>query len=320
VIAYLIRRLLQAVIVVWLVTVLTFLLLKALPGGPVRAILGQRASDLALVTALTKQLGFDKPIWYQYWHWLDDLLHGNFGFSFQQNQTVSSLLGQRLPKTLLLLGVSTLFALIVAVPIGVAQAVRRNKAVDYLGTGFSFIFYAMPSYLLGIILVNIFGQGHVFALFPPQAAQGSSIGSFFTQFNAMVLPLATLTLITIASFSRYMRSSTLDQITQDYVRTARAKGAGERRILYRHILRNALIPIATLVGLNLPVIFSGALITEFVFNYPGMGLLFITAANTQDYPILLGVTVIVAFATVVGSLVADILYAVLDPRVRYVSA
>jgi peptide/nickel transport system permease protein len=320
VIAYLIRRILQALIVVWLVTVLTFLLLKALPGGPIRAILGQRASDLPLVIALTKQLGFDKPIWYQYWHWLTQLLQGNFGFSYQQNQTVSSLLGQRLPKTLLLLGVSTLIALIVAVPIGVAQAVRRNKAADYIGTGFSFIFYAMPSYLLGLILVNIFGQGHIFALFPPQAAQGSNIGSFFTEFNAMVLPLATLTLITIASFSRYMRSSTLDQITQDYVRTARAKGAGERRILYRHILRNALIPIATLVGLNLPVIFSGALITEFVFNYPGMGLLFITAANTQDYPILLGVTVIVAFATVAGSLLADILYAVLDPRVRYVSA
>ncbi len=317
-IAYLIRRVLQAIIVVWLVTVLTFVLLKLLPGGPVRAILGQRASDAALVAALTKQLGFDKPVWYQYWHWLDGLLHGNFGFSYAQNQTVSSLLGQRLPKTLLLLGLSTLLALVIAIPVGVVQAVRRNKAFDYVGTGLSFVFYAMPAYLLGLILIDIFAeQLHIF---PPEAAQGGTIGSFFTQFNAMVLPIASLTLITIASFSRYMRSSTLDQITQDYVRTARAKGAGERRILYRHILRNALIPIATLLGLSLPIIFSGALITEFVFNYPGMGLLFITAATTQDYPILLGVTVIVAFATVVGSLLADILYAVLDPRVRYVSA
>ena len=146
------------------------------------------------------------------------------------------------------------------------------------------------------------------------------MSSFFTNFNAMVLPVITLTLLTVASFSRYMRSSTLDQVTQDYVRTARAKGVGEGRILYRHILRNALIPIATLVGLSLPAVFSGALITEQLFNYPGMGLLFYTAATVQDYPTLLGITVLVAFATVIGSLVADILYAVLDPRVRYVSA
>jgi peptide/nickel transport system permease protein len=317
VIYYLIRRFLQAIIVVWLVTVLTFLLLKALPGGPIRAILGIRANNLALVKHLTIELGFNKPIWYQYWHWLDDLLHGNFGFSYQQNQTVSSLLGQRLPRTLLLLGTSTLIALLIAVPVGVVQAVRRNKIADYVGTGFSFIFYAMPAYLLGILLINIFALD--LHMFPPEAAQGGT-GAFFSQFNAMVLPIATLTLVTLASFSRYMRSSTLDQITMDYVRTARAKGAGNQRILYRHILRNALIPIATLIGLSLPVLFSGALITETVFNYPGMGLLFITAATTQDYPILLGVTAITAFATVAGSLLADILYAVLDPRVRYVSA
>ena len=297
-IAYLIRRVLQAIIVVWLVTVLTFVLLKLLPGGPVRAILGQRASDTALVNALTHQLGLDKPIWYQYWHWLDGLLHGNFGFSYAQNQTVSSLLGQRLPKTLLLLGTSTLLALIIAIPVGVAQAVRRNKTFDYVGTGLSFLFYAMPAFLIGLILIQVFALN--LRIFPPEAAQGSTIGSFFTDFNAMVLPILSLALITIAAFSRYMRSSTLDQITQDYVRTARAKGAGEQRILYRHILRNALIPIATLIGLSLGFIFSGALITEFVFNYPGMGLLFITAATTQDYPILLGVTVIVALATVVG--------------------
>jgi len=317
--AYLIRRILQSILVVWLVTVFTFILLKLLPGGPVRAILGQRAGDTALYKALTIKLGFNKPVWYQYWHWLDGLLHGNFGFSYLQNQPVASLIGDRLPKTLLLMGVSTAIALVVAIPIGVVQAMRRNKAVDYVGTAFSFVFYAIPPYLLGIILVNLFAEPPRTWL-PSQAAQGSNVGSFFTQFNAMVLPLATLALITLAGFSRYMRSSTLDQVTQDYVRTARAKGASSSRILYRHVVRNALIPIATLVGLYLPVLFSGALITESVFNYPGMGLLFINAALTQDYPTLLGVTVITALATVAGSLLADILYAVLDPRVRYVSA
>jgi peptide/nickel transport system permease protein len=317
--AYLIRRILQSLVVVWLVTVFTFILLKLLPGGPVRAILGTRAGNAALVKSLTHRLGFDKPFWYQYWHWLDQLLHGNFGFSYNLNQSVGSLLATALPKTLLLLGVSTVIAVVIAIPIGVLQAVRRNKLADYLGTAFSFIFYAMPAYLLGIILINAFAEPPR-AWFPSQGAQGSNVGSFFTQFNAMVLPLASLALITLAGFSRYMRSSTLDQITQDYVRTARAKGASERRILYRHVLRNALIPIVTLLGLNLPIIFSGALITENVFNYPGMGLLFVNSANTQDYPVLLGITVIVAFATVAGSLLADILYAVLDPRVRYVSA
>jgi peptide/nickel transport system permease protein len=315
---YLIRRFLQAVVVVWLVTVITFLLLKALPGGPVRAILGTRANDPALVQALTVQLGFNKPIWYQYWHWLDQLLHGNLGFSYYYNQSVGSLLAQRLPKTLLLVGVGTLLALVIAVPFGIMQAVRRNRLADYAGTAFSFLFYAMPVYLTGIILINAFALGtHTF---PSEGAQGPGVSSFFTNFNAMVLPVLTLTLLTVASFSRYMRSSTLDQVTQDYVRTARAKGVGERRILYRHVLRNALIPIATLVGLSLPAVFSGALITEQLFNYPGMGLLFYTAATVQDYPTLLGITVLVAFATVLGSLVADILYAILDPRVRYVSA
>ncbi|MGD0555386.1 MAG: ABC transporter permease [Streptosporangiaceae bacterium] len=314
---YLVRRILQSILVVWLVTVITFLLLKALPGGPVRAILGTRASDLALVNALTKQLGFDRPIWVQYWTWLDGLLHGNFGFSYQQNEPVSTLLGQRLPKTLLLVGTSTLLALVIAVPWGIVQAVRRNKLADYVGTGFSFLFYATPIYLIGLILINAFALGTHW--FPTEGAQGS-IGTFFTQFNSMVLPIVAITLITLASFSRYMRSSTLDQITQDYVRTARAKGVSEGRILYRHVLRNALIPIVTLVGLNLPIIISGALITEYLFNYPGMGLLFYNAAQTQDYPILLGVTAITAFATVAGSLLADVLYAVLDPRVRYTSS
>lgn len=314
---YLIRRFLQAVVVVWLVTVITFLLLKALPGGPVRAMLGTRASDAALVKALTHQLGFDKPIWYQYWHWLDGLLHWNFGFSYALNEPVATMIAQRLPRTLLLVGTATLLALVVAVPVGVLQAVRRNRMVDYVGTGISFLFYASPIYLVGIVLINTLAFGA--HLFPSEGAQGGT-GAFFSEFRWMVLPILSVALITLASFSRYMRSSTLDQLTQDYVRTARAKGVREGRILYRHILRNALIPIATLIGLNLPIIFSGALITETLFNYPGMGLLFYSAAQVQDYPILLGVTAITALATVVGSLLADTLYAVLDPRVRYVSA
>ncbi|HEY1644322.1 MAG TPA: ABC transporter permease, partial [Streptosporangiaceae bacterium] len=152
---------------------------------------------------------------------------------------------------------------------------------------------------------------------PPEGPQGEGLLVLLTNFNALVLPIISLTLITIALFSRYMRSAVLDNLTEDYVRTAKAKGAGQRRVLLRHVLRNSLIPIATLLGLSLPGLIAGALITESVFNYPGMGYLFYQSALNQDYPVLLGLTVIVALATVAGSLLADVAYAVLDPRVRY---
>ena len=230
---------------------------------------------------------------------------------------MASLLGTHLPKTIFLVGISTILALLLAIPIGVIQAVRRNKFVDHFFNGFSTVFYAMPAFLLGILLILFFAIK--IPIFPPEGPQGEGLGVLFTDFNALILPIISLTLITLALFSRYMRSSVLDNLTEDYVRTAKAKGASERRVLIRHVLRNSLIPIATLLGLSLPGIIAGALITESVFNYPGMGYLFYQAALNSDYPILLGITIVVAVATVVGSLLADIAYAVLDPRVRYVS-
>lgn len=301
-----------------IVTVFTFLLLRLIPGNVAVAIMGPGAyRDPAAIAQFNRQYGFDKPWYAQYWLWLSNLLRGNLGYSWKQNQSVASLLGERLPKTVILVGIATLVALIIAVPIGIIQAVRRNKVVDHFFNGFSTVFYAMPSFLLGILLILVFAIK--IPIFPAEAPQGETIGVIFSNFNAMILPIATLALISIALFSRYMRSSVLDNITEDYVRTAKAKGASERRILVRHILRNSLIPIATLLGLSLPFILSGALITESVFNYPGMGLLFFQSASSQDYPVLLGITVVVAAATVVGSLLADITYAALDPRVRYVS-
>jgi len=315
---FLIRRVIQAIIVMLIVTVFTFLLLRLIPGNVAVAIMGPGAyRDPAAIAQFNRQYGFDKPWYAQYWLWLSNLLRGNLGYSWKQNQSVASLLGERLPKTVILVGIATLVALIIAVPIGIIQAVRRNKVVDHFFNGFSTVFYAMPSFLLGILLILVFAIK--IPIFPAEAPQGETIGVIFSNFNAMILPIATLALISIALFSRYMRSSVLDNITEDYVRTAKAKGASERRILVRHILRNSLIPIATLLGLSLPFILSGALITESVFNYPGMGLLFFQSASSQDYPVLLGITVVVAAATVVGSLLADITYAALDPRVRYVS-
>jgi peptide/nickel transport system permease protein len=315
---FLLRRLFQSVIVILIVTVITFALLRAIPGNPAIAILGPNSfRNPGAIRQFDRQYGFDLPWYSQYWLWLRHLLAGNLGFSWKLNQSVASLLSTHLPKTIFLVGISTILALLLAVPVGVIQAVRRNRFIDHFFNGFSTVFYAMPAFLLGILLILVFAIK--IPIFPPEGPQGEGLGVVFTNFNALILPIVSLTLITLALFSRYMRSSVLDNLTEDYVRTAKAKGASERRVLINHVLRNSLIPIATLLGLSLPGIIAGALITESVFNYPGMGYLFYQAALNSDYPILLGITIVVAVATVVGSLLADIAYAVLDPRVRYVS-
>jgi peptide/nickel transport system permease protein len=312
VIGYIIRRVFQSLIVIIGVTIITFILLHMLPGNPVRAILGPKASP-ADVASLTKQLGLNKPLPFQYLLWLWNLAHFDLGFSYKQTASVDTLLAARLPNTLLLVGSSTVLAILLAVPLGVLQAVRRNKPDDYTLTGLTFIFYSMPTFWLGLLLIILFSA--TLNWFPPEPQ--ASIG-LFQQLNALVLPVATLTLVTLALFSRYMRSSMLENLVQDYVRTARSKGVSNRRVLFRHVLRNALIPVLTLVGLSIPGIAAGAVVTETVFNFPGMGYLFFLAAENDDFPVLLGVTVVIAVATVIGSLVADILYAVADPRIRYV--
>jgi peptide/nickel transport system permease protein len=314
-VGYLIRRLLQSVVVVLLVALVVFILLRMLPGNPATAVLGPRAS-LATIKQFNHAYGFDKPPVLQYFAWLGQLLQGNLGVSFKQNQTVTALLGEHLPKTLALTIPATLIALVIAIPLGMVQAVRRNKVVDHVVTGLAYLFYATPPFFLGLMLILVFAVK--FQALPAEGPQGNGLGAVFSDIPGMVLPVAALALLTLALFSRYMRSSVMDNITEDYVRTARAKGASERRILFGHVLRNALIPIATLLGLSLPVIFAGALITESVFNYPGMGFLFWQSAQQTDYPVLLAVVLVVGVATVVGSLLADIAYAVLDPRVRYV--
>jgi peptide/nickel transport system permease protein len=312
---YIIRRVLQAILITIGVTLIVFILLHVIPGGGVaRAILGPRA-NAAQIAAFNHENGLDQPLPVQYLTYLWQLAHGNFGFSYKLNQSVGSLLVQYLPKTLLLLGLAYAVSVIVAIPLGIYQAVRRNKIDDYVLTGASFVFYSMPVFWLGIILIVIFsGALH---LLPSEGPQGAYVTDDFNQLSSLILPVATLALVTIASFSRYMRSSTLENMVQDYVRTARAKGASNSRVLFVHVLRNAMIPILTLIGLSVGYVFSGALITEALFNYPGMGYIFWNAALTQDYPIILGVIVVTGFATVLGSLMADIMYAIADPRVRY---
>jgi peptide/nickel transport system permease protein len=312
-IGYIVRRLLQAVLVVIVVTIIVFILLHSLPGGAARAILGPRATA-AQIAHFNAENGLNQPIILQYFNDLGRWATGNFGFSYKLNQSVGSLLAARLPKTIVLAAFALLLTVIVAVPVGIVQAVRRNRTFDYAATGLSFIFYAAPTFFLGLIMIEVFSSN--LGWFPPEAPQSDGIGPIFQNFNAMILPIVTLALLGIAGFSRYMRSSVLDNINQDYVRTARAKGASSTRVLSRHVLRNALIPIITLLGLSLPALFAGALVTESIFNFPGMGLLFWQAAQTSDYPVELGVVIITAFATVIGNLLADLSLVLIDPRVQ----
>ena len=314
VIGYIIRRIGQAIIVIVGVTLIVFILRHLLPGNIARAILGIRATPEA-VAAFNSQNGLNHPLPLQYVTFLGQLIRGNLGYSFKQNMSVDSIVVHDLPNDLVLVGVSLVLALLIAIPVGIAQAVRRNKLTDYTATGISFILYSMPAYLLGLLLIAFFAVN--LRVLPAEAPQASTIGGVLSDPAGLVLPIATLTLVTFALFSRYMRSSAIDTLTQDYIRTARAKGLRQSAILYRHLLRNSLIPIATLVGISLPGILTFGLIIEQLFNFPGIGLAYFNAAVNGDYPVVFGITVLVAVATVLGNLIADVAYAVLDPRVRY---
>jgi peptide/nickel transport system permease protein len=311
---FLVRRLIQAVIVIVSVMAIMFILIHLIPGGEARAVLGPKAQPVQ-IAAFNRENGLNLPLWDQFVRYLWNLSHFNLGFSHVLNQNVMSAIATALPKTLILVGFATVFALIVAIPMGIYQVVRRNKPDDYIITGFTFILYATPAFLLGSLLILWFGV--YLHIFPTEAPQSQSVWGILSDPRALVLPVVTLAGVSIASFSRYMRSSMMETMTEDYIRTARAKGAAPRRVLYGHGLRNAIIPVITLLGLSIGAIVSGAVVTETVFNYPGMGLLAVNSASHEDVPTLLGVTFVVTVATIVGNLIADILYAVVDPRIRY---
>jgi peptide/nickel transport system permease protein len=313
--AYVVRRLGQAVVVVFGVVVFVFILVHLLPGGEARAVLGLHATP-QLVRAFNHANGLDKPLPTQFAVYVRHLFQGDLGFSYHYDQSVRALLSVTLPKTLLIMGLAYGVAFLIGVPLGVYQAVRRNKPDDYVLTGLSFFLYSMPVFWLGILLILLFAVR--LNVLPPGAPQGS-FRNVISHPTGLVLPVLTLALVTIAWFSRYARSSVMENLVQDYVRTARAKGVPEPAILLGHVLRNSLMPMITLAGVALPWVFSGALVVEAIFNYPGMGLLFWNAAQVQDYATLLGITLVISIATVLGSLLADLLYLVADPRVRYAS-
>ena len=309
---FLLRRIGQALVVLLIVSAVIFALLHFLPGGPARAILGPRATPQK-IAEFNHENGYDLALPLQYTRWLGKAVHGDLGFSYKRNSPVSTLLKATVPRTLLLVGLGTLIAVLIAIPVGIIQATRRNRVVDHALTTVTFTLYSMPSFWLGLILIEVFAIK--LGWLPPDAPTGSPL-EMLQNPAGLVLPIATLSLVTIASFSRYVRASTVEQLEQDYVRTARAKGLRSGAIVRRHVLRNALSPVVTLLGLSLPWILGGSLVVEAVFNFPRTRFLFWNAAQAQDYPVLLGVVLVVSVGTVIGSLLADLGYAFLDPRVR----
>jgi peptide/nickel transport system permease protein len=311
--AYLLRRVGTSIIVLLGISIFMYLMLHAVFPSPAKIALGLKATP-ASIAAFNKANGYDRPVIDQYLTYMNGLLHGNLGYSWAENQTVAALFQERLARSIYLSGISLLLAILIALPLGIFQAVKRNTLGDNVATSAAFIVYSMPSFFLGLILIQVFALS--FPILGFEASQSTSIWTVIGDWHDMLLPILTLTLLTIANFSRYMRSSSIDVLAQDYIKVARAKGLPERLVLTRHMVRNASLPMVTLVGLFLPALLAGNLIIETLFNYQGLGLLFFTSLGKEDYPVLLAYTLVGAVFVVLGNFVADIALTVADPRIR----
>jgi peptide/nickel transport system permease protein len=297
------------------VSIFIFGLLHVIYPTPAIDVLGPKA-NFATIAAWNKQNGFDNPWFVQYLDYMGRLLRGNLGYSYKLNQAVTQMFGNVWLRSAFLSGAALVLAVVIAIPLGVYQAVKRNTVGDYTATSVAFVLYAMPVFLLGLILIQIFALDlHWFNPYY-EGASNASVFALFVDFRDMTLPILTLTLISVAAYSRYMRSTAMDTLAQDYIKVARAKGLPERLVLSRHLLRNASLPMVTLIGLSIPGLLAGNLITETLFNYRGLGLLFYNALNDVDYNVMLAYTLVGALLTIIGNLVADIALTVADPRIR----
>jgi peptide/nickel transport system permease protein len=343
---YIARRLLQTIALLFLLSIVLFALVNLTPGGPLAGQGQSRHIQPEKAAIIKRQFGLDKPLPTQYLIWLvgndwmqvdangdgipdgygarQGILRGDFGLSFRTRQPVLLEIGLRVPNTIYLMVITMLVALMIAIPIGILSAVRQYSAFDIIVTTFSFAGQAIPEFWLGLLLILIFYAWLENPLTGgPLLPSGGMTSVNIIGFSLgdrivhLILPVATGALGWIAWYSRFLRSSMLDVIHQDYLRTARAKGLPERVVIYKHALRNAIIPLITLLAIDLPYIFTGAVFVEMLFSWPGMGRLYYQAALQRDYPLLMAVLIISAAFIILSNLLADILYAYLDPRVRY---
>ncbi len=313
---YIVRRVLQMIPLMLGISVILFLIIQSAPGGPEGMMLQSGLTiDPSVVEAYRHRLGVDQPIYVQYFKWISAAVTGDLGFSFQSARPVTAMILERMPATLELMSVSFLLAALVAIPLGIYSALHQYSGFDILGTTASFLGIAMPVFWFGLILQLILSVK--LGWLPVSGTQTVSNTSFLDQAKHLILPTIVLSLHSIAGWSRYMRSSMLGVIRSDYIRTAHAKGLRERIVVFRHAVKNALIPVVTIMALDLAGLFSGAVITETIFAWPGIGRLFVQSMYARDYPVLMGILMMGSFMVVFFNLIADLVYAWLDPRISY---
>jgi peptide/nickel transport system permease protein len=295
--------------------VLSYFIMSLTPGDPVQMLINPSMSQ-ADVEIKRHALGLDQPAYVRYVKWLNELVHGNMGYSYSSGAPVANRVGERIMPTLKLTVSALILSYLIAIPIGVLIATRRYTWIDYVATFFAFMGISLPTFFLGLAGIYVFALRLRWLPVSGTMTLGGEGGTVDAILH-LALPATVLAVAGAGALTRYVRSSMLDVLGQDYVRTARAKGQIEAIVLRRHALRNALIPVITLAGLQLPTLLAGAVITEQVFEWPGMGRLTIEAINQRDYPVLMGITLITALLVTAGNLLADLTYSIIDPRIRY---
>ncbi len=310
---FIVRRLIHLVPVLLGVSLAVFLLLKLTPGDPATAILGVQASPQE-VARIRHSLGLDRPWWVQYGIWLSNVVRGDLGVSYQSKRPVSLLILQRLPATVELAILSLLIAVVIGIPAGIISATRRYTALDYAFTSFALFGISMPGFWFGILLILIFA---LYLRWLPASGYAPLSAGLIQHLKHLILPSIALGLFNTGALMRFTRSSMLEVLSQDYVRTARAKGLSEHLVIARHVLKNALIPTLTVLGLQVGYLLGGAVIIEQVFAWPGIGWLALTAINQRDYPVVMGVVLMVSLVFVLSNLLVDIAYTWVNPRIRF---
>ncbi len=313
---YILRRLIQAVPLLLGISIASFAIMKAVPGGPLSAY--EAGADVTHedIMRLEHAFGLDQPLPIQYLNWLGKFVTLDWGYSFVSHQPVLVLIGERLPNTIYLMGTVFVTVLLLAIPIGVITAVKQYSWFDHLVTGSTFAFLSTPTFWLGLLLIILFGLQLRWLPLGGISTPGASF-ELTDRLKHLILPAATISLVQLGSHVRYLRASMLETIHQDYMRTARSKGLDERIVVMRHALKNAAIPLVTVVALDIPELFVGALVTEQIYGWPGMGRLFWDAATRSDYPILMGILAVSSSLIVLANLLADVVYGYLDPRIRF---
>jgi peptide/nickel transport system permease protein len=313
---FILRRLLSVVPVLLIITFATFFLMQLLPGGPLAAYENNPEISQQDIERLRHEMGLDRPIPVQYWAWLKNFAQGDWGYSFTTKRPVLTEIWERLPNTLYLTGISLIVALIIAIPAGIISATRQYSVFDHITTTLAYIGRSMPVFYSGLLLIIIFS---IWLRWLPSGGM-QTLGKEFSLIDSLrhlFLPVLSLSTLIAAKYVRFLRTSMLEVIHLDYIRTAAAKGLSERVIIYKHAFRNAAIPLVTVVAIDLPVLFAGALFTETIYSWPGMGRLFVDAATRFDYSVVMGIVAAIAFLVVVSNLLADVVYAILDPRITY---